>query len=52
MATLVTITITIADSGSLTHTDAVDKVSDVMKVFRRNSVIPAYSSGAVTLAVT
>ena len=51
MATLVTITITITDA-SLTHTNAVAKVADIIKVFRGNTVTPTYSSAAVALAVS
>jgi hypothetical protein len=52
MATLVTVTVTITDTGGLTQSQATVKVADVIRVFQGNTVTPTYSSAAVALAVS
>ncbi len=54
MATLVTITITVADTGSpaISQSIATKLVADVLRVFENRTVVPTYASSAVSLAVT
>ena len=54
MATLLTITITLADSGSpaITNTEATKLLKAVIAQLEHKTIAPTYAAASVTLAVT